>query len=394
MGSIFRKAWQRGRSILPVEGFSFDRPLVCMQSDDWGRVGVQNREVWEEVRGFTPNLGERAYDFYSLETADDVAAIASLLGRHRDSIGRPACLEMNFLIANVDFTRVMNDDFRQIHLRPLSEGLPDGWERPGLFDEYRKGIKAGLFVPSLHGTTHFCRSAVEPHMNDSGERGALLRGLWGAGVPYIHWRMPWVGFEYWRPSDHGEPDRFVDADVQENLISSAAKTFTEFFSVPPLSACAPGYRANAATHRAWSKSGIRVVQNGPGSVAAPHLDSHEILHLYRTVDFEPATDETISVDGCLRRASDCFERGLPVVVSMHSINFHSTIRDFRTRTLNLLDEFLSALELQYPELLYVSDKDLYDLVQEGKFQSAHSTVKVQVSKRIFRGGSAMARTGT
>src|ERR1700675_753518 len=113
MQNILSKALRRGRSLLPVEAFAFGRPLVVLQSDDWARVGVRDRQAWEELRASGVDLGERNYDFYSLETADDVAAIVSLLGRHRDSTGRPACLGMNFVLANVDFARVAADNFRQ-----------------------------------------------------------------------------------------------------------------------------------------------------------------------------------------------------------------------------------------------------------------------------------------
>jgi hypothetical protein len=382
MLNILRGVWRRGRSILPVEGFAFGRPLVALQSDDWGRVGVRDREGYEELRELGVNLGERSYDFYSLETAEDVVAVVSLLQRHRDSTGRPACLGTNFIVANVDFTKVLANNFREIYLRALSEGLPDGWKRPGLFEAYRNGISTGVLSPALHGTTHFCRPAVERYLIDRGERGALLRTLWKAGVPYIHWRMPWVGFEYWDSEPPDEED-FLTSSRQQSLIDSAVESFTGFFSKPPRSACAPGYRANQSTHEAWAKRGIRVAQNGPGSAMLPHFDGKGILHLYRSMDFEPATAPEFSVDACLRLADDCFARGLPAIVSVHSINFHSTIKDFRGRTLGFLDEFLAALEAKHQDLLYVRDEDLYDLVDKGIFQSMQSTVRVPVTKRKF-----------
>jgi hypothetical protein len=382
MLNILHSALRRARAHSSVQGFAFGRPLVVLQSDDWGRVGIRDREAWEELRSSGLNLGERSYDFYTLETAEDVEAIASLLNRHRDSVGRPPCLEMNFIVANVDFTKVVADDFRQIYLRPLTDGLPQGWNRSGLFEAYRTGISANVFTPALHGTTHFCRPALERHLNDPGQRGELLRTLWKAGVPYIHWRMPWIGFEY---SDPGKSRReeFLSSEVQKALINDAVKIFTQFFSKALRSACAPGYRANESTHRAWAKRGVQVAQNGPGSALPPHFDKQGILHLYRSMDFEPAADQKLSVDACLRTAENCFARGLPAIVSAHSINFHSTLKDFRSRTLSLLDEFLTALESKYLDLLYVRDEDLYDLVDKGSFQSMQSTVRVPVTKRTF-----------
>ena len=381
MLNTLRKVWRRGRALLPAQGFAFGRPLVVLQSDDWGRVGVRDREGWEQLREVGLNLGERSYDFYSLETAEDVAAVVSMLHRHRDSTGRPACLGINFIVANVDFAKVAADNFRQIQLRSLAEGLPDGWKRPGLFEAYREGISAGVLAPALHGTTHFCRPAVERHLNDPGERGDLLRTLWNAGVPYIHWRMPWIGFEYW---DAERPrDDFLSSPAQESLIDSAVEDFRAFFSKAPRSACAPGYRANHSTHDAWATHGIQVAQNGPGSAIPPRFDANGVLHLYRSMDFEPAIVQDFSLDTCLRIAEDCFARGLPAIVSVHSINFHSTLKDFRSRTIELLHQFLSALEAKHPDLLYVHDEDLYDLVDTGTVQS---TVRVPVTKRKFTAG--------
>jgi hypothetical protein len=389
MLNVLRRVWRLGRE-RSVEGFVFGRPLVVLQSDDWGRVGVPDREGWDRLRNSGVNLGERSYDFYSLETAEDVEALVSLLNRHRDSTGRPACLGMNFIMANVDFAKVSADNFRQIHLRTLADGLPEGWNRPGLFQAYQQGISAGVLSPALHGTTHFCRAAAERHLNDAGERGELLRTLWNAGVPYIHWRMPWIGFEYSDPGHNGR-EAFLSSETQAGMIVDAVKTFTRLFSKPPRSACAPGYRANKSTHHAWAKCGIQVAQNGPGGSMPPHFETNSnsdsaansVLHLYRTVDFEPSAGQEFSVKACVRMAEDSFARGVPAIISVHSINFHSTLKDFRSRTLRLLDEFLTALESKYPDLLYVRDQDLYDLVTKGTFESAHSTVKVAVTKRTF-----------
>jgi hypothetical protein len=397
MLNVLHKVLRRGRT-LPVEGFVFDRPIVVLQSDDWGRVGVRDRAGWDELRESGINLGERNYDFYSLETAEDLEESISVLNRHRDSTGRPACLGMNFITANIDFAKVKADNFQQIHLRPLTEGLPDGWNRPGLFEVYKKGISAGVFSPALHGTTHFCRPAAERRLSDRGDQGNLLRTLWKAGVPYIHWRMPWIGFEYSDPGKNGR-EVFLGSEFQEEMIACAVKTFTELFAATPRSACAPGYRANKNTHHAWANHGIQVAQNGPGSSLPPHFVTNNsnallnpILHLHRTMDFEPSAAPEFSIDQCLRLAESSFARGIPAIVSVHSINFHSTLRDFRSRTLRLLDQFLTALESKYTDLLYVRDQDLYDLVNQGVFESMQSRVKVQVTKRMFI-AAAVAGTG-
>jgi hypothetical protein len=385
-----RTLWQRGLDLLPIAGFHFDRPLVLLQSDDWGRVGLRDHEGLEQLRSTGMSLGERPYDFYTLETAEDLDDLAAALLRHCDSGGRHPCVEMNFILANLDFHKMSGEDFSEIHLISLAEGLPMGWARPGLMEAYRKGIADGVFYPALHGTTHFCQTAVGRNGNAGGDRAGLLHALWQAGTPYIHWRMPWIGYEYWDP-EKPEDERFLSAEEQNELIGQTVGAFAKCFSTLPRSACAPGYRANDDTHRAWAHHGIHVAQNGPGALMPPHFDRHDILNLSRTVEFEPATDASFSVEACLRQAESCFEHGLPAIVSVHSINFHSTVRDFRSRTLQLLDEFLTVLESKYPDLLYLHDEDLYELVNRGSYKA--SPGKLSVTRKNFTKAN-MARQRT
>jgi hypothetical protein len=386
MATLIRKVWQRIRSRRPVQGFFFDRPLLVLQSDDWGRVGVRDREGMELLRQSGLSLGERPYDFYSLETAEDLAELSQLLKRHRDASGRPACLGMNFIMANLDFTKMETESFRQLYLRALPEGLPEGWRRPGLFEAYREGIEAGVFYPALHGQLHFCRASAERELTSQTERADLLKCLWRAGTPYIHWRMPWVGYEYWDPELPSDR-RFVSADAQDRMIGAAVGDFARLFSTLPRSACAPGYRANEDTHKAWAQFGVRVAQNGPGGALPPHLDEFGLLHLHRSLDFEPALEADLSIEASVAGVEDCWARAVPAIVSIHSINFHSSLKDFRSRTLEVLDQFLSSLETKHPDLLYVNDGDLYDLVESGTYAQEPRSGRVQVSKRLINRGA-------
>jgi hypothetical protein len=289
---------------------------------------------------------------------------------------------MNFITANLDFSK-MSHDTSELHFLPLADGLPEGWSRPDLLKAYREGMSAGVFYPALHGVSHFCRQAVERHSQDAGERGVLLRTLWKAKTPYIYWRMPWIGYEYWDP-EQSPDDRFISRNEQGESIRQAVSLFARAFSTVPRSACAPGYRANTETNRYWSQYGIRCAQNGPSTPTSPHLDRHGVLQIYRAVDFEPATDNTFSLTRCLRQAEECFAARVPATVSIHSINFHSTMRDFRSRTLQYLEEFLRALESRHPDLLYVHDEDLYHLVQTGFYESWVGQTSVSVKKHRTR----------
>lgn len=360
-----------------ASALTFSRPLVFLGSDDWGRVGVRDREGFEQLRSTGLKLGEHPYDFYTLETANDVGELASMLAKHRDYRGWPARMTMNFCLANLDFPRMRELGFAQIELMYLNRGLPGHWSRPGLFEAYRGGISQEVFCPAMHGLTHFCPVAIENALAENGERARLLRHLWEAETPYIHWRMPWVGYEYWNPE---KPHAgFLSFDRQRDLIQESHAQFTAFFGMQPISACAAGGRDNSNTRRAWAEVGIRVIHNGSGSgMRPPHMDELGLLHLYRVIDLEPAQKE-VDTEKYLEIAACCVGRGIPIVISTHSINFHSSIRNFRTPALQALDSLLRALELRYPDLLYVNDSELYSLVNEGILPGAGQSIRVSTS---------------
>lgn len=377
----FRRRDQTKKSVL------FSRPLILLHSDDWGRVGVRDREGYESLRSQGIRLGQRPYDLYSLETAEDVSALADLLLKHRDSSGRPPCLMMYTCTANLDFGKMRAEGFRRILQLPLSQGLPGAWKRPGLVEAYKAGIGKGVFQPGLHGSIHLSEDAALTALRSSPDRGQLLRTFWNAETPYIHWRMPWVEFEYCMPE---AKDGFLGLDRQRKLVRRAGDFFAQLFAVPPVSACAPGYRANADTHQAWSEAGVRVAVSGTADgLVAPQIDQYGLLHLHRNIDFEPSHRQ-LDLQKYIEFAAICFAQGIPLIVSIHSINFHSTLKDFRTPTLAALDELLSALESKYPELSYVNDGELYEIVTA----AAGASKKIQVSMSQSSANRPLARGGT
>ncbi len=367
-------------------GFVFSRPLVAIQSDDWGRVGLRDREGFEWLRARGIKLGEHAYDLYSFETAEDLAALAAMLSRHRDSAKRSPSMVMSFCTANLDFKKMKAQGYRRIELLPLAEGLPGAWSRPGLLDAYRSGIRNGVFYPAMHGLTHFCPIAIENALLKGGERADLLRLFWEAETPYIYWRMPWIGYEYWNPE---KPQAgFLSEEVQRVQIRKARECFSALFGMAPVSACAPGYFSNRDTHRFWADMGIRVAQNGPGrGLSAPYFDDAGMLHLHRTIDLEPSQRE-LEIGKYLQIAGNFLSRGLPVIISTHAINFHSTLKDFRSSTLGALDSLLTALESKYPDLLYVNDEDIYAIVTEGAFRSGEKKVAVSAKRQDWKARAA------
>jgi hypothetical protein len=372
---------RRLRDLLPVVGRFFSRPMVLFHTDDWGLVGIRDQEGFNELKARGVDLGDQSYDYYSLETAEDLHCLYGVLRRHRDSIGRPPCLVSNFILANVDFPRVIDSGFTKLHLLPLDQGFPEFWNRPGLLETYREGVQKGIIYPALHGLTHFCQRSVDKVMHTKDERNAFLRMLYSADTPMIPGRTPWVSFEY-HPGMDEKNNGWLDFSCQRQLIGQGKRLFERVFGRAPFSACAPGYRANEDTLRGWAEAGIQVAQNGPGLDLAPYFDRKGLLHLHRNVPFEPAIDANqYDESTALMRAEGMIKTGRPAIVCLHSINFHSTLKNHRDLTLKRLDRFLTLIENRYKDLLYVHDFDLWQIIKRGNLEWNGQRVTVPVTAR-------------
>jgi len=362
----------------PVVTLSGSRPLVILQSDDWGLVGIEHKDSFDQiVKDCGLNQEYSHLNYYGQETADDLAALYKVLSSHRDSAGNHPILECNFILANVDFEHVVASGFERLPLKPIHEGPPWPWKRPGLLEAYREGIRQQYIYPALHGVTHFCYPAVKRIIREHSGRGELLRNLLQIGTPQAYQFSPWVGYEF-RDPETG----WLSFAAQANAVAQGAAMFRKTFERSPLSACAPGYRANAATFRAWGKAGIKVVQNGPGLNVPPFIGRHRLLHLHRNVPFEPAIDpEYFTVERAFQAAQRSVETGQPIIVCTHSVNFHSTLRNFRDLTLERLDQLLSRLENAFSDLLYIHDEDLWDIARQGRFSRNGKPVSIKLHRK-------------
>jgi hypothetical protein len=119
------------------------------------------------------------------------------------------------------------------------------------------------------------------------------------------------------------------------------------------------------------------VQNGPGEQRRPYIDKSGMFFVFRTVEMEPAIQHC-DIEDLMTQVDSCFTQGVPAVISTHSINFHSTIKDYRTPTLKLLDEFLAAMERRWPDLLYVNDADLFSIATQGVYTGNAGQISVGV----------------
>jgi hypothetical protein len=329
------------------------RPIVIIQSDDWGRVGVPSIDALERLKSRNIDVGKDPWDYYGLETEEDVIKLGDVLAAVRDRDGRSACLTANFIMANADLRAMRAQAYREFRWIGIADGFPAPWTEK-LFAVYLANIERKVFYPGLHGFTHFNIPGMLRALSDSSGRGELTRILAEEDIPYLASLTPEYNFAL---LTRGQGGGFLDEAEQAEWIEQGVALFRQGFGFSPRTTCAPGYNANTTTFRIWHGAGIDVVQTSDDRGLAMN---GSISVLNRNVHFEPALHPDAALESALSQAHSAIARGRPIVISTHSINYISRHLGRAQQSRAMLRELLSSLLRRFPNLRFASDADFSD----------------------------------
>ena len=329
------------------------RPIVLIQSDDWGRVGIPSAETLERLIAAGASVGRSRWDYYGLESEGDLVSLRDVLAGIHDREGRSPCMTANFVMANADLAHMQEEGFREFRWVGIDRGFPRPWGEH-LLHVYRDLVATGAFEPALHGFTHFNTIALMQCLREQSERGRRSRLLVAHGVPYLASWTPEYNFAL---VTRGKREQFLDEGAQDDWIAAGVRLFVDVFGRAPRASCAPGYRANAVTRQLWKKHQIEAVQSvgdGPLSVNLGLLD------LQRNVTFEPVLDEGDVVAQALAQARGAVARGAPVVICTHSINYLTRFVGSADRSRELLRKLRVSLVECFPDLRFARTDEVID----------------------------------
>jgi hypothetical protein len=332
------------------------RPTVLIQSDDWGRSGMPDKEVLEALKRAGIPVGNSGWDFYGLESGEDIYRLGDTLRRHVDIDGNPACMTANIVMANADLRRMVGEDFSSFRFVPISEGFPEPWENFDILSAYKRLMAMGVFYPALHGFTHFSPKHQVAGWHDKGEFGERVRCLVLNDCPYLASVTPEFNFALLQR--HNGIDKFSNETDQREWIEMGVRLFKQSFDMMPVSTCAPGYRANATTYKLWAEQGIKVVQIASGCVA---YEENGLFFIPRTVYFEPGLgkiDVKQVVEAALQQAKMAVDQGKMIVICSHSINYIQRHLGRREECLDALDQLLAGLLKMFPNLRFANDQQV------------------------------------
>ncbi len=364
-------------NLVNIPGWRSRRKLVVIESDDWGSIRMPSKEVYHflENKGYKVSA-DPFMRFDSLAAESDLSALFEVLHSVSDSKGNPAVITANTIVANPDFRRIRESDFRQYYYEDFRTTLERYPGHSGSFGLWKQGMDSGVFHPQFHGREHL---NVGRWMKALQQNDPLVRQAFDLGMISISSEPSPMLFGYMESLDyHDEEEKTAKAEI----LSEGMQLFEQIFGYRSASFIANCFVWTKQNEELLQKSGVKYLQ-GIVQQLSPEIDSgkHRFRKIYhytgqtnktgqtyltRNAYFEPCLyPGKDPVDACLNRVSTAFRYGKPAIISAHRLNFIGFIDPVNRETnLKQFKLLLETMLKQWPEIEFITSDQLGDLINQ------------------------------
>lgn len=313
------------------------RPVLIVESDDWGAG--------------------------PLAQAGALAGLADVLERVRDRDGRSAVMTLGIVLEVPDGPRIAATDGAEYRALPLADAR-FGAVRAAMQD----GIRAGVFVPQLHGQCHYWPASVLA----AARADAAVRDWLTAAEPAATESLPAHLQSRWVDAA-SLPSRPLPVAAIRAAVAAEAQAYRAVVGEAPRVAVATTFVWNDAVEAAWAAAGIEVVvtpgerftcrdaAGKPGCVDARMQSGARSaagqIYLRRDVYFEPALGHPPQrlADGLVARS----RQGRACLVETHRFNFLQA----QDASLAALDAGLRAALAACPRVRFLTPLELAHAIE-------------------------------
>jgi len=354
------------------------RPKVLViESDDWGSIRTSSSEALNLLGESYPEIFNSDYLKYdSLENRSDLLELYEVLRNHRDCFGEPAKMTANTVVANPDFERIKESDFKNYYYRPFTDALELRDGNNEVYELYKQGIKENLFFPQFHGREH------------------VNTKLWLTLLEKDKMFQDAFNFSMWGISKDIRPDMPIsiqatydtELGIAQESVTTGLHLFKELFGYESKSFIANNFVWDPRLEKTLSDNGVEHIQGmkyqflplviGQKRKRIRHWQgqTNKFNQTYgiRNCNLE-IREKFVTVETCLEEVAMAFAFNKPAIVSIHRFNLMGGLDSAnRERGLTALDRFLSEITKRYPDIQFKTTPELHLLLKENKSENSHS----------------------
>ena len=364
------------KTISNIPGWRTDRRIVVIESDDWGSIRMPSIQTFIKLENAGLDLRSLDAERYNLNdtlaTPSDLQNLFEILNSFRDRFSNNAVFTALSVVANPDFNKIKETNFKTYYYEPFTETLKRYHGNDKTFELWIEGINKKIFIPQLHGREHL-NVQTWLRLLKSGEKQTKLafeEGFWGF-VPErnsIHKTDFQAAFLL---SELSELEYHKQVIIEATSIFKKLLGYKAEYFVPPNGPINNNLNLtlfeNGIKYRSASKVQYEPVGKNKTKKVINWLGKKEkngIIYITRNCFFEPSLRDRDWVDTCLNDIKIAFRLDKPAIISSHRVNYVGDINlNNRDLGLSKLKILLQAILRNWPDVQFLTTPDLGKLIE-------------------------------
>lgn len=343
--------------------------LIVIESDDWGSQRIPNVQVQNELIKSGIILSGPYFKFDTLERLEDLENLESILKKIESKYNKKIVLTFNFIMENPDFEKIRQSNFKNYLGESFIKTYYNRDNNDLVWRKIQSLISDGFIHPQYHGREHLNTKHWLYELENSNKSFiiAFNHNCYAVDIKTDHTDNILSSFQY---------NSLVEQKyVTDSIIDGHAK-FTDIFGYVSKSIVIPRHVWHPDLNKIFAQCGVKYIQTSLSQYVISSGDKHKISHhtgevdsennlkfIVRNIFFEPSYDPSYNwLAKSIQKIEWMFRLNIPVIISMHRINFVGGLHESnREKNLSLFFELLELIIKKYPEVKFVSSDQLLEL---------------------------------
>lgn len=361
-----------------VRGFTTNRKIIVIESDDWGSIRMPSKETYELLAHKSKYIKDNPYcQNDTLATKEDLEALFDVLLKFKDKNGRHPVITANTVVGNPDFQKIKDSNFTEYYYEPFVKTLKNYYPNEDTYAMWEEGIKEKLFYPQFHGREHV-NASYWLQLLQNNQPIAL------SSFEQMCWAMPPLERNIQASYD-------VVTEVEEqfacNGVDEGLTLFENLFGYKSQSFIANNFIWSPAIEKVLDSHGVQTIQ-GMKYQKMPLLYKNEKnqkrrllrhltgtqnkynqVYLVRNCVFEPSQNMSKKEDvtRCFSEIKNAFFWKKPAIITVHRLNFIGKLNHKnRSENLKKLEKLLALILKTWPDVEFMTSDALGQFIIESK----------------------------
>ncbi|NOR88213.1 MAG: hypothetical protein GQ527_11440 [Bacteroidales bacterium] len=355
-------------TLINRKGKSVADKYVIIESDDWGAIRTPSIEALNAFKEKGLDLSKSIYKVDALASKDDLEQLFEVLKKYKGSNGKPAKITANAIMANPDFQKIKESNFKEFHYEKFTETFKRYPSHKNNLEVWKKGIDEGVFKPQFHGREHLNYKRWLQVLQSNNEAAHFC----------FDWNATCSGKDDYSFMEAYDWDTPEDISEQKLVVKEGIKIFKDTFGEDSKSFIAPCYNWDPQLEKTLQENGVEWIQGirnqyiptGKFNEYTPLQHSFGeanidgVRYNLRNCFFEPSMNPAKDwVQSCLAQVTSAFHWNKPAVICSHRINYIGFIdKKNSDRGLKDLEQLLAAIVKKWPEVQFISTDELTEVI--------------------------------